>query len=451
MDLNAWKQAQGAVIGSLLIDPDHTAGLIFSQARLDFFADQSLRHVFNAARDIWADGKAVDAVTVCAALGGEYEQLLAECMTATPTAANVESYLAICRDAAKLNAIRSAALAITTSGDLTEAAAAYEQLGTRLRDLDEFEDVALDELIGRYCDRQSDKTPPDYLRFGIEQLDKLLNVSPGKFVILAADSSVGKTALALQFAYHIAETGKKVGFFSLETDADTLADRILAEKQTAGVNLPRTKAKALSDRDWKAVTAMGDRAAARRLRIMNKFRSVEQIRGRTIMRGFDVIFIDYVQLLEAQGRERWDIVTNISIGLHRMAQELGVTVIGLSQITPPSKDQKKAPSKDDLRESRQLKHDADVILILSISPEGSGVFRELQIAKNKDGPLGRMLLDFDAEHMTFAYRPPAQKSPYAEVAAAARKISRENRKKIAGQQSFTELPDGFGGEPPFDD
>lgn len=450
MDLTAWKQAQGAVIGSLLIDPDHAAGMIFSQARPDFFSDQSLRHVFTAAREIWAEGRPVDAVTVCAALGGGYAKLLAECMTATPTAANVESYLGICRDAAKLSAIQTAALAITTSDSLSEAAEAYEQLGTRLRDLDEFEDLALDELIGRYCDRLSDTTPPDYLKFGIEQLDKLLNVSPGKFVILAADSSVGKTALALQFAYHIAETGKKVGFFSLETDADTLADRILAEKQTAAVNLPRTKAKALSDSDWKNVAAMGNRAASRRLRIMNKFRSVEQIRGRTIMRGFDVIFIDYVQLLEAQGRERWDIVTNISIGLHRMTQELGVTVIGLSQITPPSKDQKKAPSKDDLRESRQLKHDADVILIMSISPEGAGVFRQLQIAKNKDGPLGRMLLDFDAEHMTFTYRPPAQPSPYAEVAKAAKKIARENRKKIDGQQASSELPDGFGGEPPFE-
>lgn len=449
MDLNAWKQAQGAVIGSLLIDPEHTSGLIFSQARPDFFADQSLRHVFTAAREIWAEGRPVDAVTVCAALGGGYDKLLAECMTATPTAANVESYLVICRDAAKLSAIQTAAMAITTSDSLSEAAEAYEQLGTRLRDLDEFEDVTLAELISRYCDRLSDTTPPDYLRFGIEQLDKLLNVSPGKFVILAADSSVGKTALALQFAYHIAETGKKVGFFSLETDADTLADRILAEKQTAAVNLPRTKAKALNDRDWKAVMALADRAAAKRLDVLNKFRTVEQIRGRTIMRGFDVIFIDYVQLLEAQGRERWDIVTNISIGLHRMAQELGVTVIGLSQITPPSKDQKKAPSKDDLRESRQLKHDADVILIMSMSPEGAGVFRELQIAKNKDGPLGRMLLDFDAEHMSFNYRPPAQKSPYAEVAKAARKAARETRSNIDGQAGFEDLDESTTGPLPF--
>ena len=448
MDLNARRQAEAAVVGSLLIDPEHVAGAVFSQGRAEHFSDAALRHVFEAARALWTERRPLDPVTILGAAGGDYEQLLADCMRATPTAANIEIYLDMIRDAAKLSAIQAAALAITTSEDLPAAAAAYEELGNRLRDLDEFEDLSLEDLIGRYCDRMGDKTPPDYLHFGIPQLDELLNVSRGKFVILAADSSVGKTALALQFAYHLAETGRKVGFFSLETDADTLTDRLLAEVQTAGVNLPRSKHKALSDRDWRKVTDTATRAAARRIRVLNKFRTVEQIRGRTIMRGFDVVFVDYVQLLEAPGRERWDIVTNISIGLHRMAQELGVTVIGLSQITPASKGQKSAPSKDDLRESRQLKNDADVILIMSISSEGAGVFRELQVAKNKDGPLGRMLLDFDPEHMSFSYRPPLESGSDVgkQLRAEGRKVKRRN---IEGQHDCAELPDGAGGELPF--
>ena len=132
-----------------------------------------------------------------------------------------------------------------------------------------------------------------------------------------------------------------------------------------------------------------------------------------------------------------------------MAQELGVTVIGLSQITPPSRENKKAPSKDDLRESRQLKHDADAILIMSISEEGAGVFRLLQVAQNKDGPLGRMLLDFDFEHMTFSFRAPAQKNPYAEIQKAAKKAARNTYKAVPGQQELRELDDEEGGENPF--
>ena len=448
MDLNAWRDAQGAVIGSLLIDPEHVAGLVFSQARAEHFGDAALRHVFEAARDLWQDRRPVDAVTVAAAAGADYRQLIMDSMISTPTAANVESYLALIRDAAKLSAIRTAAMAIATSDDLEQAAAAYEELGSRLRDMEGFEDLSLADLIGRYCQRMEDKTPPDWLRFGIEELDRLLNVGRGKFVILAADSSVGKTALALQFAYHLAETGKKVGFFSLETDADTLTDRLLAEVQTAAVALPRSKQKALSDQDWRSVTGVAMRKAAQRIRVLNRFRTVEQIRGRTIMRGFDVIFVDYVQLLEAEGRERWDIVTNISIGLHRLAQETGVTVVGLSQITPASKDRKTAPTKDDLRESRQLKHDADASLIMSISREGSGIFRELQVAKNKDGPCGRMLLDFDPEHMSFSYRAPAESGSGvgAQLRAEGKKVRQRN---VAGQTGFEDLPDDAGGELPF--
>ena len=448
MDLTLWQDAQRAVIGSLLIDPDKVSGLVFSRARAEHFSDPALRHVFEAAREIWQQQKPVDAVTVAAAAGADYRDLIAEAMRDTPTAANVESYLTLIRDAAKLRAIQTAAMEIAGTSDLAQAAEAYEALGGRLRDLDEFEDLSLADLIGRYCARMEDKTPPDWLKFGIPELDQLLNVGRGKFVILAADSSVGKTALALQFAYHLAETGKKVGFFSLETDADTLTDRLLAEVQTAAVALPRSKQKALSDQDWRSVTDVAIRKAAQRIRVLNRFRTVDQIRGRTIMRGFDVIFVDYVQLLEAQGRERWDIVTNISIGLHRMAQELGVTVVGLSQITPASKDRKTAPTKDDLRESRQLKHDADVILIMSISPEGSGTFRELQVAKNKDGPCGRMLLDFDPEHMSFSYRPPAEggSGVGAQLRAEGKKVRQRN---ISGQTGFEELDEDEGGPLPF--
>ena len=96
-------------------------------------------------------------------------------------------------------------------------------------------------------------------------------------------------------------------------------------------------------------------------------------------------------------------VTGISMSLHRMAQQLGVTVVGLSQITPAAKGAKQAPTKDDLRESRQLKQDADVIMILSPSndeedPENT---RILDVAKNKDGRCGKIKLRFEPQYMTF--------------------------------------------------
>ena len=446
MDLKAWESAQRSVIGSLLIDP-RCAGQIFQQARESHFSDPVAQHIFLAARHLWNDDRPLDPVTILNASGGEYSEWIAAAMQETPTVANLPAYLDIIRDSARLNSLQSAAMQIVNCSSEKEAAAIYDKMGQQLMDTEDIEDLSWSELVHDYLDRMAEKAVPDYLSWGIPELDKELKVSPGKFVILAADSSVGKTALALQFAYHMASTGKRVGFFSLETDAQSLTDRLMAETQTAAVALPKTKQHALSNADYSRTMEVGRKSSDIYLRIIRKAETIEQIRARVIMRRFDVIFIDYVQLISAPGRERWDIVTNISIQLHRMAQQLGVTIVGLSQITPPSKDSKRLPSKDDLRESRQLKHDADVILIISLSTEGTGMFRELNIAKNKDGGLARMLLDFDAEHMTFSYRPPPKPNPYAEVRTAAQKAARAKRSNIAGQTGFEELPDDDDNNP----
>lgn len=448
MDLRAWQEAQLSVIGSLLIDPKRCAGEIFQRARSQHFSDPTALHIFESARRLWNDDKPLDPVTILNAAGGQYSDYIKHAAITTPTAANLPVYLDIIRDSARLNSLQTAAMQIINCNSEKDAAVIFDKMGQQLMNSEDIEDLSWSELVHDYLDRMSEQSVPDYLSWGIPELDKVLKVSKGKFVILAADSSVGKTALALQFAYHIASTGKRVGFFSLETDAQSLTDRLMAEHQTARVALPRTKAHALSEKDYYSVGETGRISSGIPLRIIRKAETIEQIRARTIMRRFDVIFIDYVQLINGPGRERWDIVTNISIQLHRMAQQLGVTVVGLSQITPPSKDSKRAPSKDDLRESRQLKHDADVILIMSLSEEGSGTFRELNIAKSKDGGLGCMLLDFDAEHMSFSYRPPPKPNPYAEVQKAARKAPKVKRGSIDGQAGFEEYS-GPGEDNPF--
>lgn len=449
--LNSWQDAQTSVIGALLIDSGCT-GEIMQRARPEQFGNQTLRHVFEVARDLWLDNKPVDIVTLLAALGEDYRATLADCMKLTPTVAYFSAYLDILRDAAKLNALQNAATEISLAGSLAEAESAWERIGEQLQESEDVEDLSWGELVSDYLDRMSDKTPPRYLSWGIEQLDRIIQVSRGKFVVLGADSSVGKTALALQFAYHMASTGIRVGFFSLETDKESLTDRLMAETQVAGINLPKTKAKALSSEDVRKATEAGIRSENVPLRIIRKANTIEQIRARTLQRRFQVIFIDYLQLIDAPGRERWEIVTQISMRLHRMAQQLGVTIVGLSQLTPPDKTQKRAPSKDDLRESRQLKHDADVILLMSLGTDGEKEWRELQVAKNKDGRLGRMRLLFDPEHMSFRYLETPQANPLKD---AGKKVKSALKAEAwaAGQAEqgsiWTELPDGEGGEIPF--
>ena len=446
MDLTAWKRAQESVIGALLIDPDYSAGLIFQSAKPSHFGETELRHVFEAARELWTENRKLDAITILNRAGSEYEQLLRDCMINTPTARNLPAWLEICQDSARLTAMQAEALAIVNADRADDAASAWERMGTMLQDADQGEDLSLAELIGDYCDRMQDKRPVRYLNWGIESLDRDLYVSGGQFGVIAADSSVGKTALALQFAYHMAADGHRVGFFSLETPKENLEDRLLAQYQVAGIPLPSTKRKKLTDEDLRAAGEAGMRSDQIYLRILRNYETLERIRAKTIQRRFDVIFIDYVQLIDAPGRERWDIVTNISMGLHRMAQQLGITVIGLSQITPAVKGQK-APTKDDLRESRQLKQDADFILLLYPDTE-EGVpptARVLEIAKNKDGRCARLRMDFEPEHMTFKYHAKTMPEIWSEGRAV--KAAQRAKKPKAGE--LVELPPGKGDDLPF--
>ena len=401
--LNAWDQAQYSVIGSLLREPDEWAGEIFQSATPAMFGNKALRHVFEAAREIWSAGTPVDPVTLGAKAGKEYSQTIVDCVNLTPTAVNCGAYLKILQEQARLSAMQVEALSISTAETVEDATESYEKIGKLLAATEDIEDYSLTEMIGMYLDRMNDPTPPDYLHFGMDRLDSALAVTPGMFLIIGADSSTGKTALALQFAVHIAKSGKRVGFFSLETPQEPLQTRILSQHQLAGIPVPSSQQKKLTDEDYTRAAQAGILSQDIPLRVIRKANTLEKIRARTLQRRFDVVFIDYVQLIDVQGKERFDVVTRISMGLHRMAQELGIVIVGLSQVTPPEKGKKVKITVDDLRESRQLKQDADIVLLMTraTGKDDPPEARILEVAKNKDGRRPKLRLNFDPTHMTF--------------------------------------------------
>ena len=292
---------------------------------------------------------------------------------------------------------------ILNAKKVEDAVTGYERMGEMLGQTETDDGKTMSEMVSAYLDRMSDPRPVDYLRFGIEKLDRALAISPGTFIIIGADSSAGKTALALQFAVHMAKTGKRVGFFSLETPEAPLQNRLMAELQVAGIPMPSSQHKKLTDEDLQRAMEAGIHAEELQMRFFRKDDTLEKIRAKTIRHRLEVIFIDYVQLINCPGEERWQVVTKISMALHRLAQELGVTVVGLSQITPERGRRDRSITVDDLRESKQLKQDAEVILLLNKSDEegDDDSVRILDVGKNKDGWKPSIKLIFDAEHMTF--------------------------------------------------
>lgn len=401
MDLITYYNAQTALIGSALISPQ-IVGEMVQEVREEDFNVPELRTLYSALRSLFLSGRPVDPVVLLAETGDAYKDTVRSAMELTPTAANWRAYAKVLRESAALRAMQDIGAKLAEAVDAADARRILASAEPLMLDRPGVKTQQIGELLADFLRRMEDKTPPNYLEWGIRQMDEKLTAEPGDFIVLGADSSVGKTALAVQLAWNMAARGRRVGFFSLETSARKLADRIVSQR--AKVELAKIKHKLMSVQDYRGVADVG-RASNRICFDVTEAAGfgVDDLRAVTLANRYDVIFIDYVQLLRAEGRERWEIVTKISMELHTLAQQLGVAVIALSQVTPPDKRSGgKAPSKDDLRESRQLKQDADIILLMSLEDRENNLSaRWLAIAKNKDGPLGKIRLDFDPDHILF--------------------------------------------------
>ena len=430
------SDAQVAVLGSMLID-EACVGVLMRQLKPEDFPDSTARHVFEAIREQYLSGQPVDVVTVLGRLGKDYAPVLRNYMRQTPTAANCEIYAKILRDERWLASIQGACRRIFfDAGTLDEARALLAQAASLVLSADSgIREATYAELAADYVQRQQSHEKPDYLDFGIEEVNRQVHISPGRFVVLGADSSVGKTALALQFARHIART-KYVGFFSYETALEDAADRMMSN--AAEIRLSAGKEHALDAKAFARAQSEAEGAGLRQLKVMEtpEF-TVDDIRAKTLAERFDVIFIDYAQLIPTDYKDAKDAVSYISKALHRMSQQLHVTVVALSQVTLPerkSDGSRRYISKEDLRESKQLKMDAEAILLLDMWSTSATIGdRILIVGKNKDGALGNVRLRFEPEYMRFSYQPPQPEKPKK------KKKDEEEDDQIEGQTQFTEI------------
>lgn len=458
-DQDTVQFAEVAVNGCLLLWPEELAGRIFDRLRPADFQNTTQRAIFSAAWDLFLAAKPVDPVLVADKLGDAYTPVLADIMRQTPTNAQWEEYVSIVRDSARFTRIKNACFHIATNSvNLSDALRLLAEASSLLVDQNDNRESTIAELVHAFLDRQNDPTPPDYLDWGIPALNEILLLPKASFVVIGADSSVGKTALALQFSLNFARQGKRVGFFSYETPRDLLANRLIANE--ADVSLYRSKMKKLTPAEILRVMTMGENVNEMPLILRDSAGdTVEDLRAKILSLRLDVAVIDYVQLIPSKGYDATQQVRQISMDLHRLSLQLGITIIGLSQVTVPpldKKGQRRYITPDDLRESRQLKNDAEAILLLDLTvPTDRSSNRVLQIGKNKDDKLGHITLEFNPHRMRFSYLPPYQ-DPKEKAAAALNAKKDANRadrqaaeaKKakaaIDGQGTFTDLDDKDG-------
>ena len=396
---------QVAVIGSMLIEPK-LVGEVLTKVGAEDFSDSRCQIIFQTISSLFYEGQPVDAALVAGRLQSipDIGRTIMDILHQTPTAANVNAYVEVLQEQSRMRSIRTYAMQLMEAASPEEAQGLMAKANGVFSEKRGVQRMSAAELLRDFRSRHKGKRP-EYLSWGFRKLDEGLYTEAGDFVIVGGYPSAGKTALALQFAWHMAKN-KRVGFYSLETRTSKLADRSLAA--LAKIDMGAIKHNSLSNDHWLQLDAMEKHIAAADLTMIQAGgMTVQDIQADALANRYEVIFIDYLQLIHTPRIiNRTEAVTSISLGLHRMAQANNITVIALSQLRRPESQKggaETAPGMSSLRESGQLEQDADTIMLLyKEKPDEPQSRRILKVAKNKEGVIGKIFLDFDGRTQVFA-------------------------------------------------
>ena len=425
-------EAEVSVLGAMLQD---STAVLSAQELLkqdDFYLPEH-RELFDVMGELTRNHTPIDLVTVHTELarrgtlegtGGDANLL--RIMNAVPTSANMKAYIRIVQEKSTLRKLISACQKI--SGDcyrqqdpVPETLAAAEKAifdivmnrtdGEALQPLGQVVTRSFDIIEELAKNRGQIAGVPT----GFIDLDNLLTgLHEGELVIVGARPSMGKTSFAMNIAAHASiNKGKKVAVFTLEMPREQIAMRVLCSD--ARVDMQRVRKGTLDNDDWvrlaKSLTPM---AAAPMYIDDTAGITPSQLRSRCrrlmMDRGLDLIVLDYLGLMHADGRveNRQLEVSEISRQLKAIALELKVPVVACAQLSRANKDrQDKRPMLSDLRDSGSIEQDADVVMFLhreeyyNKETEDKNI-GEVIIAKQRSGPLGTVKLAWLGEYTAFA-------------------------------------------------
>ncbi len=423
-------EAEQAVIGSMLIDPECIPQVIELLRPDDFYIEEN-RRIFETIYSMFNNAMRIDAVTVLDQLKGAglYDDAggrayLMQLMDVTPTAAGVREYAAIVRDKSMLRAIAAAGaeiekLALEGGGAAADIAELAEQKiynvrqGREIKGLSPIKSVIMD-LYAQLDERSRSDSDIPGLTTGFRDLDHALTgLNKSDLILVAARPGMGKTAFALNIALNAAKASKKdVVVFQLEMSKDQLAGRFLASE--ALIESQKLKTGNLSEDDWIKIARATNVLAKTRIYVDdNPAITVAEIKAkcRRLGDGLGLIVIDYLQLMQSGGRRddnRTQEVAEISRALKIMAKELNVPVVCLSQLSRAAEQRAdKKPMLSNLRESGAIEQDADIVLFIyrddyyNDDSENKNV-AEILIAKNRHGATGSVNLQWIGQYTTFS-------------------------------------------------
>ena len=423
--------AEVATLGALLLDPE-ALSTVLRYLRAEDFYRGAHRKVYQAILALFDRNEAIDLITLCDELGrvGELEACggmarVSQLTSAVPTSANVEYYARIVQALSMRRELQRIAASIISDSfdDSREVRIIVEEAERRIFEITDRQQIGSFRLAREIINQTVDAIERLYhssgtytgIPSGFADLDNLTSgFQNSEFVVIGARPSVGKTALALTMAAYIAvQQRKPVGFFTLEMSAVALMQRLLAAEARLDSN--RIRSGMLRRSDFHKITDAAGRLYDAPLYIEDspnlKLLDLRaQARRMKSNHSVEIVFIDYLTLISAENQElpRHEQIAEISRSLKALARELDVPVLALSQVRRETEG--KLPNLADLRESGSIEQDADVVMFLHRERGTDENLNEretdLIVAKQRNGPVGKINLTFFPEYTTFEAHSP---------------------------------------------
>jgi len=423
-------EAESSVLGGLLLDNaawDRVGDLLHDS---DFYRAEH-RQVFTAVSALINANRPADVITVFEQLqstgraqevgGLAYLNSLAQYV---PSAGNIRRYAEIVRERAILRKLISASDDISTSAFNTRGKKVEEILdeaeqkifnigeeGSRLKQGFQSMDSLVVQLLDRVQEMADNPNDITGVPTGFYDLDRMTaGLQAGDLIVLAARPSMGKTALAINIAEHVALNEQlPVAVFSMEMGASQLAVRVVGS--IGRIDQGHLRTGKLTDEEWPRLTEAIEKLRNISLHIdetpgltVSELRANARRLARTVGGKLGLIVVDYIQLMSVSSsmseENRATAVGEISRGLKMLAKELQCPVIALSQLSRGVESRTdKRPMMSDVRESGAIEQDADVIMFIyrddyyNKDSKEPGV-AEVILSKQRNGPTGTVKLTF---------------------------------------------------------